>query len=870
MALSGAPRHLVFYYVGSSMVERSHRSQRSSPTQQLTAHLRQRARAVVLASVLATGLLSGLRPIGLLQPLELMGFDLWQRQQADEPPDPRLVILGMTQADIQQYQWPLSDEQLAQVLAEVQQAQPRVIGLDLYRDRPNPPGSEALQAELARPNVITVMNVGIDPMLGEVPAPPGVPWARVGFNDLVLDPDWVLRRNLLFVRSPERHYYSFALRVALAYLTADPTASAQFEVDDTTLTLGQTQIPVLTQGFGAYQAIDERGYQILTRYRHGQSPAQHISIRQLLNGQVDPAMLRDRIVLVGTTASSLKDEFYTPYSLVRSSGFTMPGVVAHGQLVSHLLDIAAAEPVLFRGLPPWGKTLWLLGWAAIASSCVWGIRRPLQIGVAVLLMGGVLVGGVAIAFSQLLWLPLAEPLVAMGLASGLAVLHKLLYRSTHDSLTGLPNRVVFVEQVRRSLMASSASAGGDQVTAVAFLDIDRFRLINQSFGHSVGDRLLQTVTQRLLLHKPATAKLARVGGDEFALLLPAIRQGDLEQCLDQLQTALAEPVSVQQHRLGITASIGIALPQPGQESSPETLIRDAYTAMFRAKALGRSRYALFSSSMRVAAVHRLQLESDLPQALSQQDMVLHYQPIVCLQTGTISGFEALVRWRSPDRGIIPPSDFIPIAEETGFIVTLGQWVFQTACQQLKTWQQQFPDYALKMSINLSRRQFEQPDLEQHLADTLHQVDLPVNSVQLEITESTAMVDVEAAIHLMVRLKRLGVQFSIDDFGTGYSSLSYLHRLPVDALKIDKSFVSCMDHSSENQDIVQTIITLGHKLGIEVVAEGIENQTHLHLLNQSACEYGQGYFFSHPLPAEAATDLLTSLYPSGSMAAQPSS
>jgi EAL domain-containing protein (putative c-di-GMP-specific phosphodiesterase class I) len=381
-----------------------------------------------------------------------------------------------------------------------------------------------------------------------------------------------------------------------------------------------------------------------------------------------------------------------------------------------------------------------------------------------------------------------------------------------------------------------------------------------------GDRVLQTIGQRLRQFLPASAQLARVGGDEFAFLLPGHDQPTVDQWLNRLQTELSEPFSLARRRLSVASSMGVAMAHGDHPPTPQDLLRDAHTAMYRAKALNEYRYEIFASTMHEEAVRRLELESHLLSAFENDEFLLHYQPIVCLQSGQITGFEALVRWYRPEEGFVSPGQFIQVTEETGLIVHLGQWIFRAACAQLKAWEQQFPDHPLTMSINLSRRQFHQTDLVEQFGDTLRELELGGNRVQLEITESMIMRDVDGATELMHRLKGLGLKLAIDDFGTGYSSLSYLHRFPTDTLKIDQSFVGRMDQSGDEQEIVHTIIALGQKLRMDLVAEGIETQTQLNRLRAMGCQRGQGYLFAKPLGRDGATALLANPWPRASFGA----
>ena len=808
-------------------------------------------RPILMASLVTTCLLTGAKKLGLLEPLELFSFDHLIRLQTTKPLDQRLLIVGIEEEDIQQSVWPLSDQTLAKLLQTLQSHEPKVIGLNLYHSNFRPPGSSELLTQLSADNLIAVMNVGNDPDLEEVPPPPQVPWERIGFNDVVIDADGVLRRSLLFVDSSDRPYYSFALRVTLAYLS---NLSSPFKYDLNTLYIGNQPLNRLDKRSGGYQTADNGGYQVLLRYRASPTPAQHLTVSQLLNDRFNPEWIRGKVVLIGTTAPGLKDQFYTPYSANRVSQLRMPGVVIHAQIISQLLDAAAGENVLYRFLPEWGETLWLLGWALIAGGIVWQGKRPLFVFCA----GGLILLGVWglgwLGLAYLVWIPIAEPMAGVIVSGGLITTQKLLYNSTHDGLTGLPDRSIFIQHIHQALQSNQHRPNTKPVV-VAFLDIDRFKLINQSLGHPAGDRVLLTVVNRLQQAIPRPGQLARVGGDEFAILFQEMTREEIGQILDTVQITLSEPFYLDLQRLSITVSVGMVIIQDNYQHKPEELLRDAHTAMYRAKALGKFRYEVFATGMLAEAVNRLRLESDLLDALENQEFVLYYQPIVCLQTGQLEGFEALARWRRQDQEFVLPSAFIPVTEEIGLIMSLGQWIFQAACQQLKIWQQQFPNYPLKMSINLSKRQFEQPDLVNQIATILQDVGVNGHSIWLEITESMVMEEVEETIDLMLRLKGLGLQLSIDDFGTGYSSLSYLHRFPMDTLKVDKSFVGRMEQSGEDWEIVDTIIALGHKLGMDVVAEGIETLGQMMMLKQAHCEYGQGYYFSEPLSSEEATTLL---------------
>ena len=811
------------------------------------------SRAVLVSGLLALAIVSTGKRFKLFEALEMSGFDLLTRMQVQQSFDRRLLIVEVTEADIEAHGWPLTDQVVADVIAEIQQHDPAVVGLDLYRNTPqSEPGKAALAETFEDPNVIGIFNVGKQGNGVEVPAPETWPADQLGFNDFAIDPDGVLRRNLLYVAAPDNPFYSFPLRVVLAYHT---DLALEVDRDHDLLRIGDTEFPALLTGDGGYVDIDDRGYQVLMKYRTPYEPALTLTITQVLAGAVPPDWVQGKIVLIGSTASSLKDEFYTPFSHDQASRFVMAGVEVHAQSVSQLLDAIAGEPALYRFLPQWGEFLWLLGWTLVAGVVGWRVRRP----TVLLAVSGAIVlgiwGGSGLALSQLLWVPTVEPVAAYLTALGLVVVQKALYRSSYDQLTLLPGRDMFLLQVRRALQARPAMA-----VTVVFLDIDRFKLINQSYGHLMGDRVLRTIGQRLRQFLPPSAHLARVGGDEFAFLLPVHDQPTVDQWLSRLQAELSDPFSMARRRLSVTSSMGVAMAHGDHPPTPQDLLRDAHTAMYRAKALNEYRYEVFASTMHEEAVRRLDLESHLLSAFENNEFLLHYQPIVCLQTGHITGFEALVRWYRPEEGFVSPGQFIQVTEETGLIVHLGQWIFRAACAQLKAWEQQFPDQALTMSINLSRRQFHQVDLVEQFGDTLQDLDLNGTHVQLEITESMIMHDVDGATELMHRLKQLGLKLAIDDFGTGYSSLSYLHRFPTDTLKVDQSFVGRMDQSDDDREIVHTIIALGQKLSMDLVAEGIETEPQLHRLRSMGCHRGQGYLFSKPLGRDAATTLLSNPWP----------
>ncbi|MEP6919852.1 MAG: bifunctional diguanylate cyclase/phosphodiesterase [bacterium] len=419
----------------------------------------------------------------------------------------------------------------------------------------------------------------------------------------------------------------------------------------------------------------------------------------------------------------------------------------------------------------------------------------------------------------------------------------------HDALTDLPNRALLTEHIK---LAIERPRGRDeQLFALLFLDLDRFKNINDSLGHIAGDQLL-TATARCLEEcmRPMDT-VARLGGDEFAILLDGLENQDHAVLVaERIQQALTRPVNLNGHEVYITASIGITL-STGGYSDPENVLRDADTAMYRAKESGKARFEMFDFSMHSHAVALLQLENDLRRAIEREEFQVYYQPIMNLGNDEIAGFEALVRWNHPERGLVPPGDFIPTAEDTGLIVDIGRFVLRESCRQMQEWQTTIPSKELTISVNLSGKQFAQPDLVDQVKQILDETGLDAKYLKLEITESVVMENAEIASTMLMQLCNLGVHLCIDDFGTGYSSLSYLHRFPVKTLKIDRTFIGRMGPTGENSEVVRTINTLASNLGMVVVAEGVETEEQSAQLKAMKCGFGQGYLFARPLEAEAA-------------------
>ncbi len=436
---------------------------------------------------------------------------------------------------------------------------------------------------------------------------------------------------------------------------------------------------------------------------------------------------------------------------------------------------------------------------------------------------------------------------------------KLIHDAFHDALTGLPNRAMFIDRLKVAIARFERHK--ERQFAVFFIDLDRFKLVNDSLGHLNGDNLLVEVARRLKGVLRSSDIVARLGGDEFMVLVEDLHDpNDAFLLARQIQDVLSQPFEIGGHELFISASIGIALSGTGY-TRPEAMMRDADTAMYRAKAAGKARSEIFDKEMHTQGVKRLQLETELRRAIQRDEFTIRYQPIINLETSQIAGFEALVRWQHPERGLLAPGEFISVAEETGMIVQIGQWVLRESCRQMQVWETRRrlhdPDnLPLTMSVNLSCKQFLQPDLVEQVEAALSEAGLPASCLKLEITESHIMENPDSAIAMMNRLRALGVEFSLDDFGTGYSSLDHLHRLPVSYLKIDRSFVNRMQATGENCEIVRTIIMLARNFKMRVVAEGIETDWQLTHLKRMGSDFGQGYLFAQPETVDRSEKWLT--------------
>ena len=420
----------------------------------------------------------------------------------------------------------------------------------------------------------------------------------------------------------------------------------------------------------------------------------------------------------------------------------------------------------------------------------------------------------------------------------------------HDSLTDLPNRNLLVQHVAQALHRAERRADGR--AAVLFLDLDRFKVINDSLGHTYGDEILRAITERLRRNLLETEVVARMGGDGFAVLLPVVSsEWKIAQAADKILGLVRRPFAVQGTELYVTASVGVSR-FPDDGADPDELLKKAEIAMYHAKEHGGDQYQVYAPTMDANALERLALENDLRKALVHGELVLYYQPVLDARTGQIEGVEALLRWQHPERGLMGPAEFLWLAEVTGMSNAVDLWVLRTACREIAEWHADGAD--VRVAVNLSARPFQRPDLLDRIQEVLAETGLPANMLQLEITETLAMQNAEASQGVLRGLKELGIRIAIDDFGTGYSSLSYLTSLPIDILKVDRSFVSGLGTDRGSGEITAAVIALAHSLALDVVAEGVETEVQLELLRKQGCNKVQGYLFSPPIPAKRCRDL----------------
>ena len=567
------------------------------------------------------------------------------------------------------------------------------------------------------------------------------------------------------------------------------------------------------------------------------------------------------ILLLAWTRIRRQHEMQTTLVIICSGFLVAALVVAVAQSV--LVPTLVLAPLLAVGIAlPYAtertlRLLFVTAWLVALTVSVLAETIPFETALPRWYEASLRIGSLAVAFAVvlvLLWLFRSQLVGALKQARRSE--EWAVYDAKHDALTGLPNRALLLERLGRALEQTRKGEGYQ--FAILFLDLDRFKNLNDSLGHAVGDHLLIEVSRRLKACVHPTDAVVRLGGDEFVVLLESITDAeDVKQVAERVHKELEGPFWLNEREIYSTASIGIvAFPNGYRE--PEELLRDADTAMYRAKEGGKARYEIFNAEMRARAVSLLRLETDLRRAVEREEFAVHYQPIVSLSSGKIVGLEALLRWEHPERGLISPEEFVHLAEEMGLIVPIGTLVLREACHRTVRWRTAFPNLRpLSVSVNLSAIQVARPGLVDLVEGTLRKSGLDARNLQLELTEGALMREPGTAAAVLSDLRNLGVRIHIDDFGTGYSSLSLLHRFTVDALKIDREFIGRMNVDGKDAEIVQTVTTLAHSLGMYVVAEGVDAPERLRSLRKMSCEYGQGYLFSKPVDARTVEAIITS-------------
>ncbi|MCW6036002.1 EAL domain-containing protein [Spirulina subsalsa FACHB-351] len=794
-----------------------------------------------------------LQMLGAIAPLEHWVYHRLFELRGERPWDDRVVIVAIDQVSHEgftQESW--SRSPYIKLLQQLAPSQPHAIVFNLLLLQETAEDGELAAAMAESPPVVL-----------------GVSW---GPNRQLLLPAPRLREQA----SGMGHLFYPATSGGFVYQITPQMG------DIPALSLSLTRIPTLAPLFPP-QPSDYPSFWINWQGDIRKIPT--YSFAGVLRGEIPPETFRDKIILVGSTATGF-DTVMTPFNDENVGN----GVHVQAAVISNLLQ--------GNHLKVWGEGAKGLFWGYGLLGMVLGgvltgqnLRRLLSGMVGISVVWVVLAVGVFYGNGLI---PVVSPLLVVGSASAIALLQHYWikqaqshYHQQYDSLTGLPQRSVLIEQIQTHLAQIRNSEQGH--FALLFFDLNRLGEINAHQGYPVGDRLLQITTQRLkelLSHNGhAPCLLARMGGDEFAILYPQVTAPDAVLHLAQeLENVLQQPLSLAGEGVYSNVSIGITFSwdvMTSPPSSPNTdlcqlLLRHAEIAMYQARVQGQSSYAVFNAYLHESAIALWQLETDLRHTLNslslntslglnqpslEREFQLQYQPIVSLKTGKLQGFEALIRWHHPKRGLISPLEFIPMAEETGLIALLGRWVIYKACYQLRTWQYSFPDFKhLVITVNLSPIQLLQPDIVRQVQGILEETGVDSRRLKLEITESSLIANADHAIALLQEFRELGVRLSLDDFGMGYSSLGRLQNLPLHTLKIDKSFVQDMKPSGDSTKIIQMILDLAHSFNMNVVAEGIETPEQLKTLRELNCDYGQGYFFAPPLTVAEVETLLNQPLP----------
>ncbi len=775
--------------------------------------------------------------------MDLFFYDSWMMLNKT-PVSNQVVVIGIDDQSLSYLgRWPWSRTVHAELIDRLTEAKVRAVGIDIIFSEPESEQADRRLAKAIQDNGRVVLalapeRLGMSRSMQELLPIPVLAIAaqRLGHVDVELDPDGLARTLYQFGGLGEPRWPSFSL--ALAYLTAENVISD----------IGYN-IERQDQGTGWV-----RKNPMLIPYWGGSGHFKHYAYIDVLQGRVGIKQLKDKTVLIGATAVGMGDILSTPVQ--RMSGVEFNANIIESLIQQKQIKATSDNEAL-------GFNLLLAGVFAVLI-----IFLPPRFYTVVALFGLVL----PVALSYLMfvgqsnWFAPTNALFFQGmvlLALGgwryqnslkqVAVLHKQVYQETHfDNLTQLPNQKMLQQEITQRMEKAQQQSGH---LALLVIQLGGIKNVNDRLGLEAGDQVLLKVAQQLQKAVVFQHPVARLGGAEFAVLLNPIKsEQEVHHMASRITPLLQQAYRVGEDAFYLTPSIGVSV-FPGDGEDAPALLNNAYTAMHKAKEDKKCDLYFFSEQLKDQIVQASELERDLRNALASNQLDVYYQPQVVTESGEIIGMEALLRWIHPERGFISPADFIPIAEKTGLIIEIGNWVLYQACAQVAQWREE-RQQDIRIAVNVSAIQFGEGDLVQHVIDTLQKTGLPSNQLELEITESALINDMEATRDTLLQLRRLGVQIAIDDFGTGYSSLSYLQNFPLDRIKIDQSFVRDLTENSETAEITLAIISMAHGLKLKVIAEGVETDDQRDFLNSQTCEELQGYYFSRPLPASEVEKLLT--------------
>lgn len=805
----------------------------------------------------------------LLKRWDNLFYDSLIRLMERPAPEDILIIAIDDQSLNELGRWPWPRRRHAQLMEKLSHTGVKIIGFDLLFSEPdlNDLEGDALFATALAKNKRVVLPVAYEHLskigLTEVLPLPSMTQSAAGLGhvEILLDVDGVQRGLFLKAGLGAPDWPAF-VSVMLA--------QAERLSEDSVRVKGREEPSPGHSRSGKNKVVSPSPYAwtgdqfVLISFSGPPGHFERVSYADVIQGRISPERFRDKYVFVGMTASGLAPRFPTPVAGISRQ---MPGVEVH----ANALDALRRGLVFYRLELMWRFLITLLFALSPVLFYFYLPPKGAFIATGVVLLMTVLMSAFFLWVFQF-WIPPAVPLLAVSLCvpvlswvrlenaaqalfrekeRTLVTLHSLEFQATHDSLTALPNRYLLFDRLKHAIQKAQRN---QQQLALLFLDLDDFKKVNDGYGHFTGDSLLINVVDRLKVIARAEDTIARLGGDEFVVVLENLVNEEVSATVAQkILETLKAPFLLNGHEFFVGGSIGISLhPRDGEDA--ETLLKNADTAMYRAKDTGRNTFQFYTEDMNARVVRRLVMEEDLRRAIKQEELELYYQLLMGVVEKQITGVECLLRWRHPEHGLIPPADFIPLAEETGLIIPIGEWVLRTACRQARYWMQLgFP--MLRVAVNLSPRQFSQKDFTERVARVLNETKLDARALGFEITEGIIMKNVESAIKTLQILKSMGVHLSIDDFGTGYSSLSYLKSFPIDQLKIDQSFVRDITTDLNDAAISQAIIAMAHSMKLLVTAEGVETKAQAEFLELNGCDEMQGYYFCRPVSQDELTEML---------------